>query len=238
MHHCPAAAHQMQKYWKKAMLLSIILVLSGLLAFSTWDLVTLEGLKENGAALSAYVDAHYLLAVAAFGAAFLSTAFFVPGAIILTISGGFLFGAVRGAIYSSLFSTIASTVAFLVSRYVIGEWVQSRFHLQLVRFNEEIHRHGTNYLFVLRIVPVMPAFLINYLSGLTRIPTVRFMVVSFFGICPGAAVYSLAGSQLATLETAEDVMSPDVLIGLLLLALLALAPVLYRRIGRAIKGSK
>ncbi len=227
----------MKKYWKKILILLFIIVLSGFLVYSTWELVTLDALKKNSTALSAYVEQHYLLAVAAFGAAFLSTAFFVPGAIILTISGGFLFGTVRGALYSSIFSTIASTVAFLVSRYLIGSWVQSRFHLQLVRFNDEIHRHGTNYLFVLRIVPVMPAFLINYLSGLTRISIARFMIVSFFGICPGAAVYSLAGRQLATIERAEDILSLGVLIGLLLLALLALAPVLYRRIGSVFKGT-
>jgi uncharacterized membrane protein YdjX (TVP38/TMEM64 family) len=160
----------------------------------------------------------------------MTTAFFVPGALILTVSGGFLFGVARGALYGAFFLTAGSVLAFLLSRHLIGEWIQKRYETQLRRFNREVARHGVNYLFILRVIPVMPAFLVNYLSGLTRMSTVRFAVVSFLGILPGAVVYSVAGRQLATIESTDDILSASVLIGFALLAVFALLPVLHAKL--------
>lgn len=221
----------MKKYSKKRIVFSIIIVicLAALLLVVMDDLLTIESLKKNSLRLQEFVQSHYLLAVIGFGMAFFSTAFIVPGALVLTLGAGFVFGAVAGAFYSIIFLTASSTAAFLASRYFIGHWVQTHYQEQLKRFNREIELHGMNYLFVLRIMPVMPAFLLNYLSGLTRISTTRFTVVSFLGISPGAAVYALAGRQLATIRTTSDILSPDVAVVFLLLALLALLPVLYAK---------
>lgn len=225
----------MKKYWKKISLLLLMMAVIVFVLFTLGDLLTFEALKKNSAELARYVQDHYVVSFLVFAAAFLSTAFFVPGALILTISSGYFFGAVQGALYASLFSTAGATLAFLASRYLIGTWVQTHYKKQLKRFNEEIASHGSNYLFVLRVIPVMPAFLINYLSGLTRILTVRYIIVSFLGIVPGAVVYAMAGRQLATIESPEDILSVNVLIGFSLLALFALMPVIYKRLHRVLQ---
>lgn len=228
----------MKKYWKKILLLFLVAILI-LAAFVLLDdLLTFESLKKNSEKLERFVQHHYLIAVIGFAAAFFSTAFIVPGALVLTLAAGFLFGALEGAFYTSLFLTASSTVAFLVSRYIIGGWVQRRYQEQLRRFNAEIERHGMNYLFILRVVPVMPAFLLNYLSGLTRISTLRYVIISFLGILPGAFVYSLAGRQLAVIHSTKDILSTNVLIGLLLMAVFAMLPVLYAKADKAFRGRK
>lgn len=216
--------------------LFLIIILIALLILGASELVTFEALKKNSQAIAAYVEEHYLISVFTFAAAFFSTAFFVPGALILTVTGGFLFGALIGALYASVFSTAGSTLAFLMSRHLIGAWVQRRFKKELRRFNEEISRHGHNYLFVLRIVPVLPSFLINYLAGLTRISALRFAAATFLGICPGAIVYSLAGSRLSMIEAPKDVLSIKVIIAFSLLAVFALLPVLYDKMQGVLKG--
>ena len=106
--------------------------------------------------------------------------------MILTVCGRFSVRGVPGALYAAAFSTAGSLLAFLLSRHLIGAWVQQRYRRQLGRFNDEIARHGPNYLFVLRVVPVMPSFLINYLSGLPAFRACRFALFSFLGIAPGA----------------------------------------------------
>ncbi len=222
----------MKKYWKKTVFLLFVVGLLALTVAVANEMLTLEALKRNSGKLHQLVQRHYLFAVLVFAAAFFSTAFIVPGTLVLTLGAGYFFGAVQGTVYASLFLTASSTVAFLASRYLIGSWVQRRFVGQLRSFNAEIERHGMNYLFVLRVVPVMPAFVINYLSGLTRISTGRYVIISFLGILPGAVVYSLAGRQLAFIRSTGDIASGGVLIGLLLLAVFALLPVMYRRAHR------
>jgi uncharacterized membrane protein YdjX (TVP38/TMEM64 family) len=222
----------MKKYWKKISAFFVIVALILILLPVAWELFTFEAVKKNSAELETYVEAHYLLSLFTFAAAFIVTAFFIPGALILTVSGGFLFGPMAGAVYAALFSTIGSSLAFLMSRYLIGAWVQKRYRKQLNRFNEEMSRHGHNYLFVLRVIPVLPSFLINYLSGLTRISLIRFAVVTFLGICPGAVIYSMAGRQLASIEHPKDILSVKVIGGLSLLAVFALLPVIHDRIRR------
>ena len=219
----------MKKYWKKIPLIVLIFLAAALLLLSTEELLTFEALQRESSRMERYVSEHYLLSIALFAAAFFSTSFFLPGALILTVCGGFLFGALPGSLYAAVFSTAGSSLAFLASRHAIGRWVQARYKKQLVRFNEEILRYGSNYLFVLRVVPVLPSFVINYLSGLSHMSLRRFAVATFFGICPGAIVYSLAGGKLSALRSTDDLFSPDVLIGFMMMGALALLPVLLSR---------
>jgi uncharacterized membrane protein YdjX (TVP38/TMEM64 family) len=216
----------MTKYWKKILLL-LPLLLGVILFFAAADLVTFDAVKKHSAALQRSVHEHYLPSVCLLAAGFVLTAFFIPGALVLTVSGGFFFGAFPGAFFAAAFSTGGSLLAFLLSRHLIGGWVQQRYKKQLKRFNEEIARHGANYLFVLRVTPVLPSFVINYLSGLTRISAWRFALFSLLGIAPGAFIYSLAGLQLRSIETPKDLLSANVLIGIWLLALFALSPALF-----------
>lgn len=217
----------MKKYWKKILLLLLVALLAAVLFVTAGEVITFEALKQHSDELRTAVLDHYALSVFLFGAAFVMTAFFVPGALALTVAGGFLFGAPLGALYAAFFSAGGSLLAFLLSRHVIGAWVQQRYRTQLVRFNDEFTRHGPNYLFVLRVTPVLPSFAVNYLAGLTRISAARFFLFSFLGIAPGAVVYSLAGVQLKSIQTASDLLSAKVLIGLWMLAVFSLSPVAF-----------
>jgi uncharacterized membrane protein YdjX (TVP38/TMEM64 family) len=223
----------MKKYWKEGVIVVVLGLLAALLLLRSGDLLTFEKVKENSTLLRDYVSSHYLLSLLLFAVAFLSTAFAVPGALVLTVSGGFLFGTIPGAVYATIFSTIGSLLAFFASRHLIGRWIQNRYEKKLDRFNKEMNAYGPNYLFVVRIIPVMPAFLINYLSGLTPISPVRFTFATFLGIFPGAIVYSLAGSEMQHIQNPGDVLSGRVLIAFLLLALFALVPVILKKVKQA-----
>ena len=157
---------------------------------------------------------------------FVYTAFFVPGAIVSAIAGGFLFGVVMGTIYVNIGSTIGATIAFLAARYLMGEWIQQRYAQQLAMFNKEIARHGINYLIVLRIAPVLPFFIVNYLSGMTKMSTKKFVLITSLSMLPGSIVYTFAGQELGTLRSPEDVFSLKFFIAVGLVTLFVLLPVI------------
>ncbi len=222
----------MRKYWKKGLIALLAVTAAVIVAVFAAEYVTFEALKRNSDALADAARQHYGLAVLLLGTSFIAAAFFVPGALVLTVAAGYLFGALPGALYAILFSTIGSSLAFLSSRYLIGHWVQRQYADQLKRFNEEILQYGSHYLFALRITPVLPSFLINYLTGLTHMPLGRFVSATVLGISPGAFLYSLAGGRLSSLESPADILSQDMLVAFCLIALLALLPVLYGRLLR------
>jgi uncharacterized membrane protein YdjX (TVP38/TMEM64 family) len=209
----------------------IILVLTATVGVLIWfsglrEYLTFENLKAHRELLQQYVAGHYFLSVTVFIAFFISTAFFTPAAVPMTVAGGFLFGIVMGMVYVNIGSVIGSTLAFLSSRFLIGDWIQKRYGNKLQRFNEEIERHGHNYLFILRIVPILPFFLVNYLAGLTKIPLKKFIFISAIGMLPGSFVYAFAGRQFAKIEKLKDILSPELLLAFLLLGLFALSPVI------------
>ncbi len=226
----------MIKYKSKFFAFVLFIAVVAFIYLTFGRIVSFESVKNNSILLNAFVQKHYFLSVAVLASAFLSTAFFLPGSLILTIGSGFLFGPAISGLYASCFLTVGSVLAFLASRHLLGNAVQQRFKLELARFNQEMHRYGRNYLFVLHIVPILPSFLINYLSGLTEMPVRRFAFVTFFALLPGSLVYSFAGRQLAGMESVRDVVSFRMLIALGMLAVLALAPVLAR--GMKQPGSK
>jgi uncharacterized membrane protein YdjX (TVP38/TMEM64 family) len=212
--------------YKKVVIVLFILVICFLVWLSLEDFITFEALKKNSEALKHFVHAHYIESVLLFILFFISTAFFVPGAIVSTIAGGFLFGVIMGTIYVNIGSTIGATIAFLSARYFLGNWIQHRYEKQLIMFNEEIERHGQNYLIVLRIIPVLPFFIVNYLSGLTKISTKKFALLTSVSMLPGSIVYTFAGHELGTLRSPEDAFSFKFLIAFGLLALFSLLPVI------------
>ena len=216
-----------KKYWKKMLLAALLLAMAVVLAGVAREFITFDAVKRHSSELQKIVQDNYVLSVGIFSLAVFTTAFFIPGALIMTVAGGFLFGAIPGAFYAATSLTAGSVLAFLLSRHLIGAWVQQRYRRQLERFNSEIARHGPNYLFVLRIVPVMPAFLLNYLSGMTRISAGRFALFSFLGISPGAVVYSLAGLQLQSIQAPGDLLSARILAGIWMLAIFSLSPVIF-----------
>lgn len=200
---------------------------SGVTEYLTFDTV-----KEHRAVLKEFVSSHYWFSVISFSALFLSTAFFLPGAIVLMIAAGFLFGVVEGVVYVNVAATTGAALAFLFSRYLIGNWIQKRFALQLRSFNREIQCHGQNYLLFLRIVPLFPFFAVNYLSGITEIPLGKFMWTTALGLLPASALYVYTGRKLNTLARAQDLFSAEVVVMLAVLGLFSLLPIVVRFLRR------
>ena len=200
--------------------------------------LTLEALKANRQALADFYAGHRFATVAAFMAVYIiQTALSLPGAAILSLAAGAVFGAVMGTLYANLAATAGATLAFLVTRYLLRDAVQRKFGTRLEKLNAELETRGLNYLLFLRLVPVFPFFLINLAAGLTRLPLRTFFIGTMVGIIPGGFVYCNAGASLATINSLHEVASPRVLGSFALLGLFALAPPLYQKIrGRTQRG--
>ncbi len=143
----------------------------------------------------------------------------LPGAVIMTLAAGAVFGLLWGVIIVSFASTIGATLAFLVSRFLLRDWVQARFARKLKAINQGGERDGVFYLFTLRLVPLFPFFMINLLMGLTPLKTRSFYWVSQLGMLAGTVVYVNAGTQLAQLDSVADVLSPALLASFVLLGI-------------------
>jgi uncharacterized membrane protein YdjX (TVP38/TMEM64 family) len=192
------------------------------------DYLTFESVKEHRNTLKSFVENNYYLSVLFFLFAYISTAFFVPGAIAFTLAAGFLFGVVKGVILVLAAAISGSVLAFLSARYLVGNWVQKKFSSPLKIFNEEIERHGQNYLIVFRIIPILPFFAVNYLAGITKISLKRFTWTTAAGMLPGSVLYTYAGRRLGQIEQPGDLLSTESVIAFSALAVLALLPVIAR----------
>jgi pyruvate/2-oxoglutarate dehydrogenase complex dihydrolipoamide dehydrogenase (E3) component/uncharacterized membrane protein YdjX (TVP38/TMEM64 family) len=201
-------------------------VLAGVWAwrhFGLGELLTLEQLKASRDALVGAYEARPVATLATFFAVYvLATALSIPGALVLTLAGGAMFGLGLGLLVVSFASTLGATLAFLAARYLLRDTVQARFGKQFAPINEGVAKDGTFYLLTLRLVPVFPFFLINLLMGLTPISALRFYVVSQLGMLAGTAVYVNAGTQLAAIGSARDIVSPGLLGSFVLLGLFPL----------------
>ncbi len=153
----------------------------------------------------------------------LVTALSLPGAAVMTLAGGALFGLWVGSFVVSFASTIGATLACTVARYLLRDWVQSRFGDGLSKVNDGIAREGAFYLFGLRLIPVFPFFLINLLMGLTKMPLATFYWVSQLGMLAGTLVYVNAGSQLARIDSPSSILSPGLIFSFAILGLFPLA---------------
>lgn len=192
---------------------------SGLLAE-----LDLAALKARQQALQGWVAANPLASAAAFFALYVAvTAVSLPGAAIMTLAAGALFGVLEGTLLVSFASSIGATCAFLVSRFVLRDAVRARYGERLRTFDRGIERDGAYYLFTLRLVPVVPFFLVNLLAGLTALRTGVFYGVSQAGMLPGTIAYVYAGTQLARIDSPADVLSPGLIAAFAALGLLPLA---------------
>lgn len=190
--------------------------------------LTLESLKANRQLLQTFHADHTVLMVTAFMALYIiQTGLALPGATILSLSAGAIFGPVMGTIYAVSAASIGATLAFLFTRYLLRDAVLRRFGSRLEGMNKELEERGINYLLFLRLVPLFPFFLINLAAGLTRLPLRTFMLGTFFGIIPGGFVYVNAGASLASINKLSDIASARVLGSFALLGLFALIPALY-----------
>ncbi len=207
---------------KRLALLSLFAAaLTAWFVFDLGQYLTLEALKTQQAAIDVIYRANPLLVIAAFFAIYVTlTALSVPGAAIMTLAAGAIFGVVTGTVLVSFASSIGATLAFLGSRYLFRDGVQARFGAQLSGINAGMARDGAFYLFSLRLVPVAPFFAINLLMGLTPIRTWTYYWVSQVGMLLATIVYVNAGTQLAQINSLRDIASPGLLGSFVALGLL------------------
>ncbi|MEX1213565.1 TVP38/TMEM64 family protein [Saccharospirillum sp.] len=207
--------------------LSIVAVIAvAIIAFFAFDLqqwLTLDGLKAGQVQFQIWLTNYPVLVSAAYFVIYvIVTALSLPGATIMTLAGGALFGLVWGLLLVSFASSLGATLAFLVARYLLHDTVQVRFGERLRAINEGVKKEGGFYLFTLRLVPAFPFFLINLLMGLTPIKAWTFYWVSQVGMLAGTAVYVNAGTQLGQLDSLSGILSPSLLISFTLLGVFPL----------------
>ena len=185
--------------------------------------LTLENLQAQHQALQLYCQQAPLKSAILFFLLYvLVTTLSLPGAAVLTLLGGALFGLWPGILLVSFASTLGATLAMLSSRYLLRDWVQRRFAGPMRTVNEGVSRDGAFYLFALRLMPLFPFFVVNLLAGIAPIGLWRYWWVSQLGMLPGAIVYLNAGHQLGQIAALRDILSPGVVIAFTLLGLLPL----------------
>ncbi len=205
----------------------------GIGAFFYFDLghyFSLEALKANRDDLLAYTNANYSTAVALFIAAYIAqTAFSLPGGAIMTLAGGFLFGSLLGTVFVNIGATLGATFAFLAARYVLRDWVERTFGDRIEPIQAGFAQNAFSYLLTLRLIPAFPFFLVNLVSGLTRVNIGTYIMATSIGIIPGSFVFAFAGKQLGSINSLVEIASPPVLMAFTFLGLLALLPIAYRK---------
>src|SRR5512138_2158261 len=202
-------------------------------AFFYFDLgrfLSLAALKENRDHLLAFTETNYAGAAALFVLCYVAVAgLSLPGAVILTLAGGFLFGSVFGTLLVNLGATSGATLAFLAARYLLRDWVEQKFGTWLEPLQQGFAKNAFSYLITLRLIPLVPFFVVNLVSGLTRMNVGSYVAATAVGIVPGSFVYAYAGRQLGTINSLNEIASPNVIAAFVLLGLLALVPVIYKR---------
>lgn len=208
----------------------------GVRASGLADLVSLDVLRTHRAVLVAWADDNAVIAAASYVALYVGVvALSVPGAVVLTLVGGFLFGAAAGAALTVAAATAGACLVFLFARAVLGAGALDRFGPGAARLGRNIRHHAWSYLLVLRLVPLFPFFLVNLVPAFVGVPLSTFVLTTFLGIIPASVVFSLAGAGLGTVLDAGGpidagaILTPKILAALLGLAGLALAAIPLRR---------
>ncbi len=212
---------------KKWLIGAVVLIIFAALTLDPGQYLSLDTLQRERQSLVDFRDAHpwgasalyFLLYVSVIGIS-------IPGATVLTLAGGAVFGFWWGIVLVSFASSIGSTMAFLVSRYLLRDWVQQKFPRQFKVINEGVGREGAFYLFSLRLVPLFPLFMINLVVALTSMTTGVFYLVSQIGMLAGTAVYIFAGTQLASIHSASEIFTPPLIVAF---TVLGLFPLLAKR---------
>jgi pyruvate/2-oxoglutarate dehydrogenase complex dihydrolipoamide dehydrogenase (E3) component/uncharacterized membrane protein YdjX (TVP38/TMEM64 family) len=192
-----------------ALVLLIAILVVAFFASGLNDLLTLEALKIRQQSLDEFVVEHRAASISGYFLAYvLIAALSIPGAAVMTLLGGALFGVLTGTVVVSFASTIGATLAFLVARFLFRDAVERRFEAMTRRINEGVVKDGAFFLFTLRLVPIFPFFAINLVMALTRLRALTFAWVSQIGMLPATIVYVNAGTQLARIEDPGDILSP------------------------------
>jgi len=214
----------------------VCVVLLAVACFFYFDLarfLSLDFFKSSQDRFSQLYTAHPLGTIAVYVAIYIVvTTLSLPGAAVMTLAGGALFGLITGVVAISFASTIGATLACLASRFILRDWVQGRFGDKLRTINAGIEEEGAFYLFSLRLIPIFPFFLINLLMGLTTIPIRTYFWISQLGMLPATIVYVNAGSELARIESLAGIVSPRLLVSF---AILGLFPIMVKKLMASIR---
>ncbi len=223
--------------YRKALILVAIAALVGVfLLFDLGQYLTLDYLQSRREVFQGFYAEHPVQTLAAFFALYVGvTALSLPGAAIMTLAAGALFGLLTGLVLVSFASTIGATLAFLVSRTLLRDRIQQRFGPSLAKINEGVHKDGAFYLFGLRLVPAFPFFVINLVMGLTPMRVFTFFWVSQVGMLAGTLVYVNAGTQLAGVTSIGGLLSPMLIASF---TVLGLFPLVARKLLQALAARK
>ncbi len=208
--------------YKKIVIVAAIIVFIAIFRiFHFEQYLTLEYLKASRETFLGLYEQNRMLVIGSYFVIYIVvTALSLPGAVVMTLAGGALFGVVVGTVVVSFASTIGATFACFVSRYLLQNWVQTRYGEKLAPINLGVEKEGSFYLFTMRLIPVFPFFLINLAMGLTRLPMRTFYWVSQVGMLPGTVVFVNAGKELGEIDSLAGILSPSLLFSFALLGIL------------------
>ena len=199
--------------------------------FKLGQFLSLTALKEHRDTLLSFTEANYVSSAGLFILAYIVvTGLSLPGAVILTLAGGFLFGSLFGMLFVNLGATTGATLAFLTARYLLRDWVEQKFGKWLGPVQQGFANNAFSYLMTLRLIPLFPFFVVNLVAGLTRMNIGTYVAATALGIIPGSFVYAYAGRQLGTINSLKEIASPNVIGAFVLLGLLALVPTVYNKL--------
>jgi uncharacterized membrane protein YdjX (TVP38/TMEM64 family) len=204
----------------------VLLIVAAIVIFNILDLgeyFSLSYIKQSQATFERLYSEQNVLVIATYMIIYIFvTSLSLPGAAVMTLAGGALFGLITGTIVVSFASTIGASIACFVSRFILRDWMQGKFGDRLKSVNKGIENEGAFYLFTMRLIPVIPFWLINLLMGLTKMPIRRFYWVSQIGMLAGTIVYVNAGKELAKIESLSGILSPSLIFSFILLGLFPL----------------
>ncbi|MBF0242001.1 MAG: TVP38/TMEM64 family protein [Desulfamplus sp.] len=209
---------------RSIVVLVIVAIIGLFFALDIQKYLTFEYLKSSQKLFQSYYTENQLITIVIYMALYITiTSLSLPGAVIMTLAGGALFGLWLGLLLVSFASTIGATISFLAARFLLKDYVQQKLGEKLKAANDGIEKDGAFYLFTLRLVPLFPFFIINLVMGLTSIRTSIFYIVSQIGMLPGTFVYINAGRQLGKIESLTGILSVELILSFVLLGIFPLA---------------
>lgn len=223
----------MKKKLKRLLLVIFITCIALAYVFNFDQYLTLESIKANRLSLKALVDRHYTTSVFAYIAFYIAlVAFSLPTGGMLTLIGGFLFGFLPATAYVIIGATTGASLSFLLTRYLIGDVIAKKYPRYTAKVSREVERYGYSYMLTLRLMAIVPFFLVNIAAATTTLSFVTFVWTTAIGIIPATMVIAFAGQQLGTINSLSDIFSRNLILAFILLALLALVPMLFQRFKR------
>lgn len=221
-------------------LVPLLVLVAGLVVFFALDLqryISFEVLRENREVLRTWVQQKGILAGLIYiGIYAVAVAFSLPGGAVMSIAGGFLFGTLWGSIYILIGATLGATALFIIAKTALGDVLRAKAGPWLQKMEAGFQENALSYLLVLRLVPLFPFFVVNLVPAFLGVPLVTYVLGTFFGIIPGVVVFASVGAGLGSIFdageafSASDILTPQILMALGGLAVLALIPVVYKKI--------